>query len=134
MGIYKKLNIIFISFIIIPLLLVGTLSFFKALEFLQKSQMAKLDAIVEVSTDRIESFFKERLGDIIIAQNDLLIKTNFPMIIRRGEDRTNPVYVKAKDALDKRLEHIRQVYGYDDIILIDAKGSIRYSIKHPEIY
>lgn len=134
MGIYKKLNIIFISFIIIPLLLVGTLSFLKAREFLQKSQMAKLDAIVELSTDRIESFFKERLGDITITQNDLLIKTNFPMIIRRGEDRTNPVYVKAKDALAKRLEHIQQVYGYDDIILIDAKGSICYPVKHPEIY
>ena len=134
MGIYKKLNIVFISFITIPLLIVGTLSFFKAREFLQKSQMAKLDAIVELSRDRIESFFKERLGDIIIAQNDFLIKTNFPMIIHRGGDRTNPVYIKAKDALDKRLEHIRQIYGYDDIILIDAKGGIRYSIKHPEIY
>ena len=56
------------------------------------------------------------------------------MIIRRGGDRTNPVYVKAKGAIDKRLEQILQVYGYDDIILIDAKGSIRYSLKHPEIY
>jgi len=134
MGIYKKLNIILISFIIIPLLLVGTLSFLKAREFLQKSQMAKVDAIVDLDVDRIESFFKERLGDIITAQNDLLIKTNFPMIIRRGDDRTTPFYVKAKDALAKRLEQIQQAYDYDDIILLDAKGSIRYSINHPEIY
>lgn len=134
MGIYKKLNIILISFIIIPLFFVGTLSFLKAREFLLKSQMAKLDAIIESDVDRIESFFKERYNDIIAAQNAYLIKRDFPMMIRGREDRINPVYVKVKDAIVRRLEQILQVYSYDDIILLDAKGSIRYSIKHPEIY
>lgn len=61
----KKLLIVFLSFIIIPMAYVTFLIFEYAENIIKETQLAKLDAIADLKVDKINQYFNNFKTDIL---------------------------------------------------------------------
>lgn len=127
MSIKTKLIIVFLAFTIIPMAFLGTLVFYKAQNTLQALRISQLENIADLKKDKIETFFRERAGDITAAQHFLNIKRNLPLLIRGSNGKTiSSSYTKAVEELDGQMKPFQQAYGYFDIMLTDPEGRTVY--------
>jgi PAS domain S-box-containing protein len=102
---------------------------------LKDNRIAALENIADLKVDKIEDLFKERKGDIKIAQDYYNIKTNLPIVSQLADDRTNPAYITAKEKLDGQLKTFQDVNDeYIDVMLVNPEGKIVYvaNEKHAE--
>ena len=105
----SKLLLAFLSFTLIPVLLIGMMSFFTGVDALKKAQMTALEAVAEMKKDKLETFFRERIRNIQAAQEDFNIKTHFPILNRFAQDRNASEYIRAKEMLDGELKTLSEV-------------------------
>ncbi|MFQ5686289.1 MAG: hypothetical protein ACE5GV_06470 [Candidatus Scalindua sp.] len=126
MSIRTQLIIVFLAIAIIPILIIGYISFSAARNALIAARLDELESIADIKVDKIESFFLERRGDIRVIQDYYNIKTNLPIVTEFADDRTNPVYEKAKKMLDDQLKTFQGVYKYEDVMLASPEGKIVY--------
>ena len=126
MSIRKKLIILFLAIAIIPLFFVSILAFSNTRKALHEQQLEKLEAIADLKVDKIERFFHERISNIKTAQNYFNIKANLPILTRFADDRPNADFAAAKKKLDGQLKAFREVYNYEDIMLVNPEGKIIY--------
>ncbi|MGR3318288.1 MAG: methyl-accepting chemotaxis protein, partial [Candidatus Anammoxibacter sp.] len=122
-----KLIVMFLLVSFIPIVIVGYLSFNKARTAISNARIAGLESIADLKVDKLESFFFERRGDMTVAQDYLNIKTNLPLVTQYANDRTNPVYIDAKEMLDNQLKTFQNVYGYKNVLLVNQEGNIVYA-------
>lgn len=136
MSIRLKLILTFLAITIIPILSIGFISLSIARNALMKTHIAALEGIADIKVDKIESFLFERKGDIRTVQDYYNIKANLPIVSQFANDRTNPVYIKAKKMLDDQLKSFQEVYKYENFMLVNPEGKIVYVAKetHAEIY
>lgn len=111
---------------LIPLLVIGIVSYQKAKNALILSYMGALEEIAEMSVERIEQFFAEQKGNIRTAQEDFNIKTNLPIVDRSLKIQNPSDYTRAKQMLDRELKTFQEVNGYDDVMLVNTMGKIVY--------
>lgn len=111
---------------LIPLLVIGLVSYQKSKTALTQDKTEALEEIARISVSRIERFFKERKADIRTAQNFYNIKVNLPIVSSLANDNTDPEYLAAKEMLDTQLKTLQKVYDYDDVMLVNTKGKIVY--------
>ncbi len=133
MSIRIKLALIFLAIAIIPILIIGFISFSVARNALIDARLAALENIADIKVDKIESFFFERRGDIRTAQDYYNIKTNLPIVTQFANDRTNPAYITAKRALDSQLKTFKKVSGYVDVTLINPEGKVVYVLNEAHV-
>lgn len=118
----------------------GASNYVSILETIQSSGkdkvtgLAGLKATAELKVIGIESFFKERLGDIRTMQDYYNIKTNLPIIIKYFDQKDDPRFITAKSTLDSQLVSFQNVYGYHNIMLVDNSGKIVYVTDSQESY
>ncbi len=122
----SKLIVCFLLVSIIPIVIIGILSFKSAKKAMIKSRLDELTSIAVLKVDKLESFFNERKGDITSAQDFYNIKRNLPIFDKLNGDKTNPEYLKAKKMLDGQLRPFQLVYGYKDLMLVNSLGKIVY--------
>jgi len=126
LSISVKLIGLFLIAAIIPMVVVGIISFDLAQSSLEKEIFLALNEEADINLDRMEGFFAERLYDAEITAAIELIKQEIPVLEKFLNDRTNPAYIESKTKVDERLKLIDNVYGYDGIGLTNEEGIIVY--------
>lgn len=126
MAIKTKLVAIFLAFTLVPMSILGTLVFYKAGKVLQAVRLAQLDNIADLKKDKIETFFKERKGDMNSAQSFMNIRRNLPLLTEFSHDPKSAAYRKAEEELDSQIRSFQEGYQYLDVMLADPDGNIVY--------
>ncbi len=126
MPLKSKLILLFFAFTLLPLVLFGAVVFSQARNILQTVRMAQLDTIADLKKDKIETFFREREGDLRSAQDFRNVRMNLPVLVKHAGDRTAPAYVKAKKELDDQIRTFQRSYDYLDVMLLDPHGKVVY--------
>ncbi|MFI5296331.1 MAG: ATP-binding protein [Thermodesulfovibrionales bacterium] len=128
MSIKIKLITAFLAFTIIPMVLLGALVFTNAKKQLQAVRIAQLESIADLKKDKIETFFRERKGNIFSAQNFFNIKQNLPLLNKSARDRSHTLAsMEAVNQLDRQIKPFQEAYGYLDIMLTNPQGTVVYA-------
>jgi PAS domain S-box-containing protein len=127
MPLKTKLIILFMSFILVPLVLFGAVVFYRAQSMLTTLRIAQLNNIVDLKKDKIETFFSERTADIRSTQNYLNIKRNLPVLSQREGRGKSAAYAGAMEELDGQLKPFQRDSGYLNVMLADARGRVVYA-------
>ncbi|NQT21875.1 MAG: HAMP domain-containing protein [Candidatus Omnitrophica bacterium] len=133
MSINKKLIILSLALIVLPMILIGTLIFFSAKRHIEREIMAKLEVVADLKVDKIETFFYERASDVALAQNLFVIKVYYPIMKEYAKDTTSPEYITAKEMLDEYVNVFQKIYRYRNIRLVDLNKIVVYSSNPEEI-
>lgn len=126
MSIKTKLVAIFLAFTIIPMAVLGALVFYKTRIVLQSVRLSQLENIADLKKDKIETFFKERKGDMNSAQSFRNFKLNLPVLIKFSSDQEAQAYRKAEKELDSQIGSFQEGYEYLDVMLTNREGNIVY--------
>lgn len=122
-----KLILTFLLVSIIPVAIIGYLSFNRSKKALVETRITSLESIAGIKVQKIEAFFEERKDNILVAQDYFNVKTNLPIVSKYANNRSNPAYINAKKMLDSQLLTFQKVYGYDDLMLVNRDGIIVYN-------
>lgn len=122
----NRLIVAFLVVSLIPIAVLGYLSFNRARKAVVSSRMDALGNIADLKVNMIQAFFADQKHDIRIAQNYYNLKKNFPILNQYSSNRSHPAYKSAKAMLDRQLKDFQGVYKYKDIMLISPNGSIAY--------
>lgn len=123
----KKLLIIFLTFIIIPMVYVTFLIFEYAENSLKEAELSKLNAIADLKVDKINQYFNDLKTNVFILQDFWNIKKNMPVIIKYIDSPKNPQYLVAKKLIDNQLMNFQQLHNYNDLMLLNENGKLVYS-------
>jgi len=96
-------------------------------------RIAQLNNIADLKKKRIETFFEERKADISMGRQFPSIKQYLPLLIRHSDDRSNPAYAKAWQEINDQMKAFQDNYGYLNVMLTDANGTIKYSSSKSEL-
>ncbi len=111
---------------LIPLLVIGIVSYQKSKTALTRAKIEALEEVARTSVSRIEHFFDERRGDIRTAQDYYNVKSNLPLLIALTNNRRGSDYLQVKHILDDQLKTFQKVSVYDDVMLVNTEGKIVY--------
>ncbi len=127
MRIYKKLTLVALFLITLPMAIMAFLFFYNAETYIKKEILVKLNAIADLKVDKLNTYLGERQDDFKVLQSLHSIKASMPSLIRYRSDRNNPDYLEARKALDKQLILFSSSYSnYSNILLFDANGTLVY--------
>lgn len=127
MSLRTKLIILFVAFALLPLIAFGAIVFSRAVDSLKSLRIAQLNNIADLKKDKIETYFREREGDVKSAQNITVLRRSLPLLIRHMNDRNNPEYKNAWKSIDDQIKIFQQAYGaYTAVMLTDQRGRIVY--------
>jgi PAS domain S-box-containing protein len=127
MRIYRKLLIVLLALSFIPVTFVSFVMFNSARVLLQREILSNLDSVADGATGRMEEYFSEREHDLLVIEHLDVIRKVLPELNRFCEDRANPSYRKAKEAIDFQIAPFQDTYEYVDIMLTNAEGRIIYA-------
>ncbi|MDT8375460.1 MAG: response regulator [Mariprofundaceae bacterium] len=126
MSIRQKLIITFLAISLIPMFMIGSLFFDKTRTSLQEARIAGLESMTDLKVKTLEEIMGSLKKDIQVAQDFLNIKTNLPVLTRLADQMENPAFIQATKNLDSQLEPMRQIKGFEDIMLTSPDGVVRY--------
>ena len=127
MPLKTKLTILLTAFTLIPLSLFGGLVFSRMGSMLREARISQLNAIADLTKDRIESYFSERMIDIRAAQANPSFSEHIPLLNAYRRNRSHPAYVKTVKDLERTIKPFIDVYQYLDVMLVNAQGEFIYS-------
>jgi len=127
MSISLKLVIAYLSVALIPLLLLGEVTFHKYRDSLENIRLAQLRDVAVYKADKIENLFFGLKADVEIAQSFYNIKTNLPVLNALAGKPADSEFLAAKKMLDGQLQPMQAVKGLSDIMLVDPGGKVVYS-------
>ncbi len=121
----RRLIALFVGLaLIVPILVYGIFQLYS--NQVRQQAFAALDAITALKCGQIESWLAQRYGTASVLSQDPELARTAALLVR------DPGDVAARKRLSERLNAIRQVYGYDTILL-DATGRSLITIgTHPE--
>jgi signal transduction histidine kinase len=124
--ILSKLVIVFISFILIPMLFSNYVAFVSAKNHLTDMQISKMNTIANLKTNEIMQYFKHINADMEIARDFWNIKKNMPIVSAYMHAQSNPKYIVAKQSLDSQFKTFQKVNQYINFVLLNTKGEVVY--------
>lgn len=127
MSIKLKLIILLLAFALIPMFLIGALTFRRYENSLKARHISALQDIVIFKADKIETYFASIKANIGMAQGFNNIKRNLPVLIRLADKTDSPEFRAARKMLDSQLSIIQASFGLADIMLVNPEGRIVYS-------
>jgi len=133
MSIRIKLIIVLVAFIVVPVFFFGMMVFSHARDSLMSVRIAQLNNIADLKKEKIETFFNERKADIRAIQQFPDIKQHLPLLIEHADNRSGLTYMKAWQDIDDQLKTFQDNYGYLNVMLTDAKGTIMYASSKTEL-
>ncbi len=81
-----------------------------------------LDGVARLKAEQIENWLKERRGD------GMALRGSENLALRVGRYLANPGDPDDSRIIRGRLDILREAYGYDDVILVDAHGAVRMAL------
>ncbi|MFH1799392.1 MAG: PAS domain S-box protein [Candidatus Omnitrophota bacterium] len=128
MPIRQKLIALFLAIAIIPIIFISFLAFSNTKAALLSDAYSKLEAVVDLKRNDIEHYFEGLRGDAQMAQNDLNVRKNLPLVTLYSQDMTNPEYIKAKEMLDGQWKvWLKIKKEASDFMLLSPEGKIVYA-------
>lgn len=103
MSIKNKILVTFLSLAIIAALSVTAFNYFSARKILLRNTTKQLEALTDLKSNKIETFFDDLKGDVTIVQDAYNTKLNFPVMNQLSNNRKHPEFIKAKGILTAQL-------------------------------
>ena len=126
MSIRLKLTIMFLVVALIPMLIVGILTFGNYKRSLETHRMSMLEELVIYKSDRIEAYFLGLKSNMEMAQNFYNLKNNLPILNQFANNPTAQEFLDARKTLDRQLQKMQTALKLSDIMLVDSKGRVVY--------
>ena len=99
---------------------------------LRQEAFSKLKAVQTIKKNQIENYFGERLGDVnVLSTNNTVISAlaEFEKAFEREDGKIGgPGWKWIKQKFAPWLKQYKQDYGYYDLMLINLKGTVLYSV------
>ncbi len=138
-SLMNKLVGLFLGVALVPIIIVGCLSFYKAKQALEKNAFYKLEAVAEIKKGQIRSYLEERIGNVTVLAMSDDVKSAFEKLKSYhdggGATPTGPFdviseeYQKMYDDIDPFFRRYLDAYGYYDIFLVCAvHGHVIYTV------
>jgi signal transduction histidine kinase len=136
-GLGRSLLLWFLAVSLVPLVVVSVLNYSTARRSLRASALASLSDITGVKTAYINSYFERLLKDLH-SQSKLLGNVQFLVSLKelhRSGGTTSQAFVRSagwKTLVGEYgvdLAAFRQLYGFHDVLLVDADGNVLFSVK-----
>jgi signal transduction histidine kinase len=128
MSIKIKLIITFLIIAIVPMVFIGFISFSNAKKALFDQQLERVESFADLKATKIEVFFERIQSDIKLIQDNFIVRTGLPTIIKYSRQRTDPVFLHTKKRLDGQLKIWSQGREeFNDLMLLDTEGTVVYA-------
>jgi len=127
LPISAKLIFYFLIAAIIPMIVVGMISFELAQTSLEKENYQALHEQADLNLDRLEGFFSERLADAEVTSKIKLLQQEIPILDKFVGDPDSVEYRESEQRIEQRIATIQKAYGYDGIALTNSEGIIVYA-------
>ena len=125
-----KLIILAIIVGVIPMIVVGVMTFVSARNELETSVLKTNTVYATLTKDQLTSFFQERKGDGNVIAGSDSVKVNMDILTSTSESQSE------KDAalmqMDQYLTMTLNEYGYTNIYVTDNEGTIIYAVEMKE--
>jgi PAS domain S-box-containing protein len=128
-----RLLIVLLAVAVLPMTVIGVLSFYSARQSLRENKIASLSSIADLKADKINTYLKERVADIEVARKRSVVVRNMS-ILEQSSSSSGPEYQTARAELDANLGQIRSTHDYYDIMLADETGKIIYLCNHSRTF
>ncbi len=124
-----KLIGLFLLVGIVPLVLIGWIAESSADKSLMKSAFSSLEAIREIKKSQVESFFKEREGDLKVYAFNTAVQTAATRFISAFKEGglTGETYRKWDSEHGSKFKQYVDIYGYYDLFIISPGGDIVFT-------
>ncbi len=133
MSLRNKLLIALLSIAVTPMIVVGGWVYIYAQKAIETAKSAELVSTANLKVQKIEDFFSEREKDIVLVQNNLIIKKNISALIRQPDNPSEALFKKANNEIDNVLKIKNKIFQYKiNILITNPKGEIIYSLNHAE--
>jgi len=116
----------FLVVALIPMLIVGILTFGNYKRSLETHRMSMLEELVIYKSDRIEAYFLGLKSNMKMAQNFYNLKNNLPILNQFANNPTAQEFIDARKTLDRQLQKMQTALKLSDIMLVDSKGKVVY--------
>ncbi len=126
MNIKQKLILVFLAISLIPMVIVGGLSYEKSQQALEQARLSGLRSIADLKVKTLNEIMSNITKDLEVAQDYFNIKRNLPLMTQYAHDRKTPAYIQAKKALDSQLKTLQKIKKFEDIMLVSPQGEIVY--------
>lgn len=129
LSLRMKLIILFMVISLLPLGISTYSNLTRTIETIQTQVFNKLIAVRDIKKNRIEDYFQERYGDIIVLSGISDIKgslADFTQVFSLGTKSVEYTTIKSK--YEQFLSLYIEEYGYYDLFLINLEGDIVYSV------
>src|SRR6056297_3266642 len=125
-----KLITIFILIGLIPFGVIALISWNNSKTAIEEQVIDKLQAVQQIKTNQLSSFFDERKGDItVLSENQTLINAlkAYEDGFEQGGINSQP-WKAANETYGTFLELYVNEYNYYDLFLIDPEGDVVYTV------
>ncbi|MFA5042876.1 MAG: ATP-binding protein [Kiritimatiellia bacterium] len=127
MSIRIKLTVVFLALALIPLLLVGALTFNNYKHSLEANRLSQLRDAGYFKADKIETYFAGLKCNLDLLQDSAVIKKNLPILIRLANRPADLEFIGARNKIDDVLQASVATLGVFDVMLVDGGGKVVYA-------
>ena len=127
MKISTKLVSFFLISALLPIIVIGFISFDLAQTSLENEIFTTVNEQADLQVNIIENNFLERKADALVISNDNIFKQEIPILNQFYHDTDNKLFVESTQRLDERIDTIVDAYGYSTIGIINPEGDIIYA-------
>lgn len=126
MRIFSKLIIVFLAFIIIPVMFVSYMAFYISKNTLETEMLSKSTFVADGDVTEIETYLHEKINDLKMLGHMDVYDTTYSILNRLSGDPSHPAYIAAKDKIDRQFIMFDREQAYADIMLTNMAGKIIY--------
>ena len=119
-----KLTSLYLVLSLIPLITVGYITYSYTVKIVKEQAIGNMDAITEKKAKQITDYINEKINDVVAFANFSEVKDNFNRELLNSIDNKLQPNNKFREALIQ----YKNIYDFNNIMLISPKGKILYSI------
>ncbi len=128
-GLKTKLMVLFLVVGLIPLVIVGFLSYRSAEREIREEVFGALDMYAGLADAELESFFLEREGDVRVYANTSDIYQSMNVLQELDWDTDSEEWEENLENMENISETVVEEYGYDFVFITDLEGEAVYSTR-----
>ncbi|MEK7359427.1 MAG: cache domain-containing protein [Planctomycetota bacterium] len=120
--------------ILVFLVIMGPMAYIDLVPSIKNEVMNHLISVREIKKMQIQNYFHERYGDLsILSKNPLIVQSlpRFSNAFKTGGF-NDPAYKQVDTYYGPLVEHFLRQYGYNNIFMVDADGSVVFGVKRDE--
>lgn len=120
--------------ILVFLVIMGPMAYIYLVPSIKNEVMNHLISVREIKKMQIQNYFHERYGDLsILSKNPLIVQSlpRFSNAFKTGGF-NDPAYKQVDTYYGPLVEHFLRQYGYNNIFMVDADGSVVFGVKRDE--